>query len=330
MKAEKNKALTRRTFLKSLAAPALISAYPMSALASTFPERPITLICPFGAGGSVDQYMRVLSKAAARHFKQSIIIENKPGAGGALSTALVSKAKPDGYTLAMLSGSAFRAPWLTPDIGYSPLTDLTYIIGMTSLEFCAVVRKDSPIESFADFMRLGKEKPGQLQYAAGDPTTSVPVSMVSIQKKYGVEFQHIPYKSGSDMAVAIMGGHVDVVIDSIGTYVPHLKSGELRLIGALGEHRFKSWPDVPTAVEQGYDVVLSSPLGLIGPAGITEERVARLHDAFRAAMLEPEVAGILDTLNQPEWHRTPENFKKYGAQAYHDAGQLLKTAGLIK
>ncbi len=321
---------TRRTFLKSLAAPAIASVCPLSAMASTFPERPITLICPFGAGGSVDQYMRVLSKVASQYFQRGIIVENKPGTGGALSTALVARAKPDGYTLAMLSGSAYRAPWLNPSVGYSPITDLSYVIGMTSLEFCAVVRKDSAIKTFADFMRLGKEKAGHIRYAAGDPTTSVPVSMVSIQKKYGVSFQHIPYKSGSDMAVAIMGGHVDVVIDSIGTYVPYLKRGELRLIAALGEQRFKSWPDVPTALEQGYEVVLSAPLGLAGPAGIPADRIALLHDGFRKAMLDPEIAAVLDTLNQPEWYKNPQEFKTYGNQAYHDAGKLLKTAGIIQ
>ncbi|WP_353152162.1 tripartite tricarboxylate transporter substrate binding protein [Pollutimonas bauzanensis] len=319
----------RRSALKALGVPALLGLCPPSVRAQGFPSHSITLICPFGAGGSVDQYMRVLSQTASRHFGQSIVIDNKPGAGGALSAAILSKVRPDGYTLGMLSSSAFRAPWLEPKMAFSPLTDFSYIIGMTSLEFCAVVRADSPIKSFAQFMEIGKEKPGSIQYAAGDPTTSVPITMVSIQKKYGVEFQHIPYKSGADMAVALAGGHVDAVIDSVGTYVPYIRSGKLRLLGALGETRFKAWPDVPTAREQGYDVVLSSPLGIAGPAGLPVDIVQRLHDGFRRAMQDPETTAVLDTLNQPEWYRDPAAFEAYAHAAYKESGDLLKNAGLI-
>ncbi len=319
----------RRGIIKALSVPALLAASPRISLASDFPTHPITLICPFGAGGSVDQYMRVLAQAASPHFKQSIVIENKPGAGGALSAALLANAHPNGYTLGMLSGSAFRAPWLEPTIGFSPLTDFTYIIGMTSLEFCAVVQQDSPIKSFADFMAIGKEKPGSIQYAAGDPTTLVPVTMASIQKKYGAGFQHIPFKSGADMATALMGGHIDVVIDSVGTYVPHIQSGKFRLLGALGTSRFKAWPDVPTAVEQGYDVVLSTPLGLAGPKGIPASTLQILHAALRRAMQEPEVSAVLDTLNQPEWYRDPAGFEAYAHASYNEAGIMLKNAGLI-
>jgi len=319
----------RRRALKAFGAPALLGLYPSITSAQDFPSHTITLICPFGAGGSVDQYMRVLSQTASRRFGQSIVIDNKPGAGGALSAALLSKVRPDGYTLGMLSSSAFRAPWLEPKMAFSPLTDFTYIIGMTSLEFCAVVPANSPIKSFAHFMEIGKKNPGSIQYAAGDPTTSVPITMVSVQKKYGAQFLHIPYKSGADMAVALVGGHVDAVIDSIGTYVPHLRSGKLRLLAALGETRFKAWPDVPTAREQGYDVVLSSPLGIAGPAGLSANIVQHLHNGFRQAMQEPEIAAVLDTLNQPEWYRDPPAFEAYARATYKESGRLLKNAGLI-
>lgn len=324
-----NHSKLRRSVLKALMAPAALSLSPRLATASSFPNQPITLICPFGAGGSVDQYMRVLAQAASKHFGQNILVDNKPGAGGALSAALGAKSRPDGYSLVMLSSSAFRAPWLEPTIGFSPLTDFSYIIGLTSLEFCAVVRTDSPIKSFAHFMEIGKEKPGSIQYAAGDPTTSVPITMVNVEKKYGVKFQHIPYKSGADMAVALVGGHVDAVIDSVGTYVPYIRSGKLRLLAAVGETRFKAWPDVPTAREQGYDISLSAPLGLAGPAGIPADIVQRLHDGFRKAMQEPEVGRILDTLNQPEWYRDPAGFESYSHKAFEESGSLLKNAGLI-
>ncbi|MPT38519.1 tripartite tricarboxylate transporter substrate binding protein [Achromobacter denitrificans] len=319
----------RRRALAILAAPLAASLAGAPARAASFPSRPITLLCPFGAGGTVDQYMRALSVAAAPHLGQSVIIENKPGAGGTLSAAMVARAHPDGYTLAMTTGSTFRAPWLEPKIGFSPLTDFTYVIGMTSLEFCAVVRADSPLKSFADFMRAGRERPGQVQYAAGDPTTLVPVSMAGIQERYGVSFQHIPFKSGSDMVAAALGGHVDVVIDSVGTYVPQIRSGKLRLLGALGEARFAAWPDVPTAREQGYEVVFSAPMGLVGPKGMPPDVLARLHDGFRRAMDEPAIAEVLGVLNQPRWYRDPQAFAAYAKATYEASGEQLRRAKLI-
>ncbi len=319
----------RRRALAMLAAPLAASLACATARAATFPSRPITLLCPFGAGGTVDQYMRALSQAAAPHLGQSIIIENKPGAGGTLSAAMAARAQPDGYTLAMTTGSTFRAPWLEPKIGFSPLTDFTYVIGLTSLEFCAVVRSDSPFQSFADLMRAGRERPGQVQYAAGDPTTLVPVSMAGIEERYGVSFQHIPFKSGSDMVTAVMGGHVDVVLDSVGSYVPQIRSGKLRLLAALGDVRFPAGPQVPTAREQGYEVVFSAPMGLVGPKGLPSGILDTLHQGFRRAMDEPVMTEVLALLNQPRWYRDPQAFASYAKATYEASGEQLRRAKLI-
>ncbi|MBV7486874.1 tripartite tricarboxylate transporter substrate binding protein [Bordetella sp. BOR01] len=319
----------RRRALHALGAGTALGLAGRAAWAQDFPARPVTLLCPFGAGGSVDQYMRVLSVTAAPYLGQAVIIENKPGAGGNLSASLAARARPDGYTLAMSTGSTFRAPWLEPKIGFSPLKDFTYVIGMTSLEFCAVVRADSPLKSFADFMQAGKTRPGEIQYAAGDPTTLVPVTMVPFQEKYGVRFQHIPFKSGADMATSLMGGYVDVVMDSVGTYVPYIQSGKLRLLGALGASRLPAWPKVPTATEQGYDLVLSAPMGLLGPQGIAPDVVQKLHHAFHRAMGEPAIERVLATLNQPQWYRNPEEFAAYARRTYDESGDLLRRARLI-
>jgi tripartite-type tricarboxylate transporter receptor subunit TctC len=318
----------RRRFLQAAAAGASSLGLGRSPLAQDFPVRPLTLICPFAAGGSVDQYMRALSVAAFKHTGgQPILIDNKPGAGGLYSAGIASRARPDGYTLAMTSGSIFRAPWLEPKAGINPLTDFTYVIGMTSLEFCAVVRADSPFKDFADFMKAGKAK--GMQYAAGDPTTAVPVLMKNVEEKYGGQFQHIPYKSGADMVTALMGGHVPIVLDSVGSYVSNINAGKFRLLAALGTSRFTAWPDVPTAVEQGYDVVVSSPMGLIGPPALKAATVQSLHDIFRQAMREPEVERVLDLLNQPEWYRNSKDFEAYAQKTYQETGDMLRRAKLI-
>jgi len=320
--------LARRRALLALGALGASASLPRIARAAGFPSHPITLLCPFGAGGTVDQYMRALAPQLSNELGQRVIIENKPGAGGALASGMAARARPDGYTLAMTSGSTFRAPWLQPDIGFSPTKDFTYVIGMTSLEFCALARDDSPLHTFADFMKAARAQPG-LQYAAGDPTTLAPIVLKAAEQQYGVRLQHIPFNSGSEMATALLGGHVGVVIDSVGTYVPHIRAGKLRLLAAMGSVRFKAWPEVSTAKEQGYDIELSSPMGMVGPRGIPDATLQTLHGALLRAMRTPQVTAVLDLLNQPEWYRSPAEFDTYARQVYQESGELLRKAGAI-
>lgn len=316
----------RRQLLKLMAATGL--SYGGHAWASVLSDRPIVLICPFAAGGTVDQYLRVIGKVAEGILGRTIVVENKPGAGGALATDYITRMKPDGHTLLFMPGGAFRAPWLQDSVRFDPTRDFTYIIGLTNLAFCLCVRDDSPLVDFEAFIRAGREKPGSIQYAAGSPVTLAPITMASFQRKYGVEYQHIPYNSGVEITSALLGGHVDALMDSVGANVPHINSGRLRLLASLGTERLKPWPNVPTALEQGYSLVLEGPMGLVGPKGMDDALVGELHDAFHEAMQDPEVGKILDAIVQPAWYRDPKAYAEYAAEAYVEAGRMVSAAGL--
>ncbi len=298
------------------------------AWASALSDRPIVLVCPYAAGGTTDQYLRALGRAAEKVLGRTVVIENKPGAGGALATDYITRVAPDGHTLLFLPGGAFRAPWLQASIRFDPTQDFSYIIGLTNLAFCLCVRQDSPLANFEDFIRIGKEKPGSLQYAAGSPVTLAPIAMASFQKKYGAEYQHIPYNSGVEITTALLGGHVDALMDSVGANVPYIDDGQFRLLAALSRERFKPWPEVPTALEQGYDLVLEGPMGLVGPKGMDEGLVSELHQAFHEAMQAPEIGKILDAIVQPAWYRDPAAYTAYAVEAYAEAGRMVKAAGL--
>lgn len=323
--------ISRRNVLKAAGLPAALSLIGQAGWAQgRFPNRPVTLVCPFGAGGSVDQYMRTFGQALAKHLNTSVVIENKAGAGGTLAASTLSAAPPDGYRMLMLTTSVFRAPWLEPAIKYNPTTDFSYVIGLTSLEFAIAVPADSPIKTFKEFMEIGKSKPDSLTFAAGDPTTTIPLAMGAVERKYGVRVRHIPYKSGAEMITAMLGKQVDSIMDSVGALVPHVNAGKFRLLASLGSQRFKAFPDVPTARESGYELEVNAPLGLAGPKGVPAEIVAVWQDAARKAMQDPEVVKVLDLLNQPEWYRNSADYKAWAKTFYEQTGKDLRAAGLIK
>lgn len=320
----------RRKILQTLAA-APVACAPAIVRAESLRSRPITLICPFGAGGTFDIYLRTLAKAAQDAFGTPLIVENRAGAGGTRGAiALASRsANDDGHLVAAISTGVFRQPWLQ-SVGYDPIADLSYIIGLFSLEFGIAVREDSPIRSLKQFVETGKTRPGSLTYAAGDPNTTVPPYMTIFEKQTATKFRYIPYKSGSEMVIALLGGQIDAVIDSVGGMTSNLQAKKLRLLATLGDQRLKTWPDVPTAAQQGYDLHISAPIGLAAPRHVPQAIIGQLHDGFRSAMQSPDIQKALVSLGLVEWYRNSEQYSAYARQAYADSGKLLYDAGLIK
>src|SRR5262249_46348360 len=177
-----------------------------AAFAQGFPAKPITLICPWPAGGSTDIYFRKLGEAAARHLGQPLVIENRPGGSGMNGPATMAKtARPDGYTISQLTISAFRMPHMQK-VDWDPVNDFTYIIGLAGYTFGIVVKADSPLKSFDDLIAYARANPGKLSYATPGTGTSLHLAMEEIAAKAGVQFLHVPFKGYADGAIALMGG----------------------------------------------------------------------------------------------------------------------------
>ena len=295
-------------------------------LAQDFPNRPITLICPWPAGGSTDTHLRKFAQIAAKHLGQPVIVENRPGAGGMLGPAgMASTAKPDGYMLSQLTVSAFRQPYIQK-VEWDPLRDFTYIIGISGYTFGVVVKSDSPIATFQDFVTYAKANPGKLSYGSTGNGTSPHLLMEEVASKTGIELLHVPFKGNADSTQALMGGHVMAQSDATG-WGKFVDAGTFRLLVTFGEQRAR-W-GAPTAKELGYDVVSYSPYGIVGPKGMDPKVVKILHDAFKKTIDDPEHQKLLQQLDQVHWYKSSDEYTQWARQTFTAERATIERAGLL-
>ena len=298
----------------------------LAAQAQTFPAKPVTLIVPWPAGGSTDIYFRKLGEVATRHLGQPLVIENRPGGSGMNGPATMAKtARPDGYTISQLTISAFRVPHMQK-VDWDPLTDFTYIIGLAGYTFGVVVKADSPFKTFNDLLDYARANPGRLSYATPGTGTSLHLAMEEVGAKAGVQFLHVPFKGYADGAIALMGGHVMVQVDSTG-WAKQVDAGAQRLLATLGDKRTR-W-GAPTVKELGVDTVSASPFGLVGPKGMPRDVVKTLHDAFKKSLDDPDYLKLLATLDQPAWYQSGEDYARWAAEMLKAERATIERVGLL-
>ena len=319
----------RRRRLLGLASAALLGPAYGAALAQApvrFPTRPITLWLPWPAGGATDLTFRILCEAVTRQLKQKVLIENRAGAGGTLAMPILQQAAPDGYTLAQMPQTVLRAPW-TRKVLWDPIRDTTPIIQISGVTFGVVVNAASPLRSLDDLFDHARAHPGELTIATNGVGTTPHVVIDDLMGKRGLSFIHVPYKGTSEQMLAVYTGQVMVGINSNG-FGPFVDSGRLRLLVTFGEQRTKRWPNVPTAKELGYNVVSTSPYGIVGPKGMDPAVVRTLHDAFRKAMDDPKHLEVLAQLNQDAWYRSGDDYAKWAREQYAKDKLLIERLGL--
>ena len=298
-----------------------------AAQAQAYPSKPITLIVPFPSGGSTDRHLRVLAEIAGKQLGQNIIIDNKPGAGGTLGPGMMAlTAKPDGYTLAQFPMGMLRVPHMQKT-RWSPLSDFTYIIGVSGYTFGFTVRSDSPYKTFNDYIEGARKQPGKIDYGSTGIGTSPHLLMEELADSAKVKLNHVPFKGNADLQQALLGGHVMAQSDATG-WDKFVDNGQMRLLLTFGEKRTKRWPNVPTANELGYGIVSSSPYGIVGPKGMDPGVVKTLHDAFKKAMDDPKHLEVLEQLNQATWYRSGEDYGKWARETYAKDKALIEKLGL--
>jgi tripartite-type tricarboxylate transporter receptor subunit TctC len=313
--------ITRRQFaLQSLGAAALL-ATGTRALAA-FPDKPITFICPWPAGGTADMTMRALCAAAAKHLGQTIVVENKTGASGMLGLKTMASARPDGYTIGQIPISVTRFSQLG-SVQLDPLKDLTYLARTSGQTFGTAVPAGSPYKSLKDLVAAAKANPGKISYASAGIGGATHVGMEEWALAAGVQFNHIPFKGGADALQAVLGGHVDVLVDS-SSWAPHVHGGKLRLLATWGEQRTVDFKDVPTLKELGYGVVVDAPNGIGAPKGLDPAVAARLREAFKAAAASPEFAAACDKIDAPLMYLDGPDYEKYIVATYKKETQLIE------
>ncbi|MET0508905.1 MAG: tripartite tricarboxylate transporter substrate binding protein [Burkholderiaceae bacterium] len=313
---------TRRHFILGSAGLAALPLAVPRAFAAGYPERVITFVCPWPAGGTADATMRALCTAASKDLGQNIVVENRAGASGMLGLRSMASARPDGYTIGQIPISVTRFSQLGM-VQVDPMNDLTYLARTSGQTFGVAVRDDAPWKTLKDFVADAKARPGKINYASAGIGGATHVGMEEFALVAGIKLNHIPYKGGSPALVDLLGGQVDALADS-SSWAPHVKSGKLRLLATWGESRTLEFPQVATLREQGFDVVVDAPNGVGAPKGLDPAVEKRLREAFKVASASSEFVAACRQIDAPVMYLDGGEYRQYAEAVYR------KETGLIQ
>ena len=316
----------RRRWLQTAAAGAAALAAP-ALRAQDWPARPIRLVCPWTAGGSIDGVMRTMGQSVGRILGTTVVVDNKPGASGTLGAIEMVNARPDGYTLTQIPPATFSLPAMQK-VQFDPLKDITYIIGLAGSTNGLVARSDGPVKSIRELVESSRANPGSFTYSSPGVGTFAQLAAEDFAQKAGIRLQHIPYKGDADALQAVLAGQV-LAVSSSTSWAPHVDNGTLRLLANYGTTRIKRWPNAPTLRETGYETVFTdSPYGIGGPRGMDPAIVLRLHNAFRQALEDPAVLALLDRNDMPVIYQDTAAFTRYAAQTLAARKAIIDRLGL--
>jgi len=291
-----------------------------------YPNRPITIIVPYSAGGTTDVMGRALAASLSRQFKQSVIIENRPGVGGSMGVVAMQTAKPDGYLLTMTPVGIFRQPHIQP-VSWDPIRDVTYVATFLTYDFAVTVKADSEFKTVKDLVEFARKNPGEVEYGSAGRYTGNHVVLAMLGKREGLALTHIPYKGDAGAISALLGEHIKtaVVTNSV---LPHVKSGTVRVLATADESRNPAFTGVPTLKELGYDVLVPSPLGIGGPANLPEAIVQKLDQAIKAALQDPEVKTAANNFGVRTYYIGHKEYADFAKREFEAQKPLISDLGL--
>jgi tripartite-type tricarboxylate transporter receptor subunit TctC len=317
-----------RTILSTLAL--MLAA---TAAWAQFPDRTITMVVPFPPGGVADTVARPMAEAMSRDLKQSVVIENKAGAGGAIGMAHAAKAKPDGYTVLMALSSYTVLPEADKVLGRTPqyqLADLKPVARVTADPTVLAVRAESPWKTYAEFIAAARAAPGKITFGSSGNYGTMHMPMAMLALSQGVQMTHVPYTGAGPAIVGLLGGQVDALSTGPASIVQHVKAGKVRVLAHWGEGRLASLPDVPSLKELGVPVEYAQWSGIFVPAGTPEPVVARLREAAKAAANDERVKQVLGTAGSPILYLDAPEFQRYVDADAAKMSDVVKKVGKLE
>ncbi len=267
-----------------------------------WPQRPITLVVPFGAGGVTDVTARTVAKGLQQELGQSVVVENRPGAGGSIAASSVARAKPDGYTLMLITnGMVAVNPLINPSLNYDAFKDFDYVSMIASTPLVLVVPAASPVRSLQELLELARREPESLAFASSGIGTSIHQVLALLQHQSGASFMHIPYKSGAEAVTAVLSGAVQASAVETVVVNSFVESGKMRALGVTSAKRVGgSLADIPALSERlGQDFDVGSISGLVAPAGMPAEPMRTLELAMAKVLQSPDMQSLYAQGSQP-------------------------------
>lgn len=277
---------------------------------ATYPTKPIRLVVPFTPGGSTDILARAIGQELTKAWGHSVIVDNVPGAGGAIGADKVAKAPGDGYTLLMGHiGTLAVNPSLYPKLPYNPVKDFAPVAGVARVPNVLVVHPAVPAKDVRELVALAKAKPGQLNYGSGGNGSAANLATEYFKLQTGVAIVHIPYKGTAPAVTDLIGGQIQVLFTGAPAVIGHIKSGQLRALAVSSPKRLDALPDLPTVAESGYkDFEADQWYGVVAPAGTPREVISKLNAQINAALNTPELKARLAAEGAVAMPGTPEAF----------------------
>ncbi len=327
--------MTRRVLL---AAAALLVAggsalAPAADAQSAYPDKPITMIVPFPPGGVADTVARPVAEALSRELKQTVVVENRAGAGGALGMGVASRAAPDGYTVLLSLSSISILPEADKILGRKPAFQLDQfkpIARFTADPTVFVVRADAPWKSFADFLADARRHPGKFNYGSSGNYGTMHVPMEMLKANAGFRMTHIPYTGAGPAVIALLAGQVDALASGPSTIVQQIQAGKLRALAHWGEQPLSALPDVPSLKQLGHPVRFAQWSALFVPAGTPEDVVMKLRAAAGKAAADPTVRQVIAKAGSPVEYLDAPAFQTYWNADAVEMTKAVRTVGKVE
>jgi putative tricarboxylic transport membrane protein len=299
--------------------------------AAQYPDRPVTMIAGFPAGGLVDIVARVLAEGMKPRFPKGIVVVNKAGAGGALAVSETVSAKPDGYTIVLTPlSSLVIGPQLNPGLNYKTPDDYDPVINVVAYYPLLVVKADAPWQDIGQFVADAKANPGKMRVGTPGEGTSSHLNLEEFMAKTGAKMTHVPYGGWGQSSPALLGGHIEAVVAQPGEAKPQVDGKKMRALVMFQEKRHPAFPDTPTAREAGWDVANGVWYLLVAPKGTPAAAEKRIHDAAKAAMEDPSFAATMTARGVDVDYRPGDRLRKDLREQYTLHTEILKRIGLIK
>jgi len=300
------------------------------ASAQDYPNRPIKIIAPFGAGGPGDVFSRQLAQFLPELLKQSVVVENRPGAASVIGADAVAKSAPDGYTLLTISNTLTANETLYPNRPYVLMRDFVPVAALNYSELVLVIHPSMPAKNLRELIALAKAKPGGLNYASAGTGTPYHMAAELFKKMTGTDMVHVPHKAAGDSRNAVIGGHIEMMFDAITTMASNVQAGQVRALGTTATTRSKVLPDVPTIAEAGVPGFEATIwLGLMAPAGTPKPIVDKLNAAINQTIARPEIIAAWDRQGAIPMTMTPAELDDFLRKDIEKWAQVAKFSGAI-
>ncbi len=297
--------------------------------AQPYPSKPLRLIVTSAPQGGTDAIARIAAASLSESLGQQVIVDNRPGADGAIGTAFVAKSGPDGYTLLMsATASTILLPLTRANMPYDGVRELAPVSLLASTDYILSVHPSLPVKTVKDLIVLAKARPGQISFSSSGPLGLSHLAGELIKQRANVDMLHVPYKGGGAAALAILGGEVSLMIGTAPSVIPHAQTGRLRLIATAGKQRSTALPDLPTISETLPGIVITSWYGLQVPAGTPRDIIARLNTIIVKDVATERVAQRIVRSGLEPLTSSPEQFSAYIKEQLATWGKVLQDAGV--